>query len=159
MKDLVVRTISMMAVIVALIGYNMKVQIREKDAEIAKINSQLQYSKQEAEYYKNYVMEISGMEEEDSADESKYKDGTYEGTAMGFGGNITVAVQIENGIITTIDVVKAKDEDGAYLEMAKDIIGHIIDDNSTDVDTISGATFSSTGIRDAVSKALESAEK
>ena len=43
--------------------------------------------------------------------------------------------------------------------MAKDIIPEIIDNQSTDVDTISGATFSSTGIRNAVTQALEKAEK
>ena len=42
--------------------------------------------------------------------------------------------------------------------MAKDIIEDIVDAQSADVDTISGATFSSTGIREAVTQALEKAK-
>lgn len=43
--------------------------------------------------------------------------------------------------------------------MAEDIIPKIIEAQSADVDTVSGATFSSTGIRDAVSEALKQAEQ
>ena len=65
---------------------------------------------------------------------------------------------IESGEITFIEVKEAEKEDSAYLEMAKDIIEDIVDAQSADVDTISGATFSSTGIREAVTQALEKAE-
>ena len=41
--------------------------------------------------------------------------------------------------------------------MAEEIIPAIIEAQSADVDTISGATFSSTGIKDAVAQALEKA--
>ena len=67
-------------------------------------------------------------------------------------------VTIENGEITSIEVKEAQKEDSAYLEMAKDIIEDIVDAQSADVDTISGATFSSTGIREADTQALEKAE-
>ena len=56
-------------------------------------------------------------------------------------------------------IVSAEKEDGAYLSMAEDIIPTIIDAQSADVDTISGATFSSTGIKNAVAQALEEAAK
>ena len=56
-------------------------------------------------------------------------------------------------------MVSAEKEDGAYLSMAKDIIPKIIDAQSADVDTISGATFSSTGIKNASEQALEKAVK
>ena len=87
-----------------------------------------------------------------------WKDGTYEGEGQGFGGKVVVEVTIENGEITCIEVKEAQKEDSAYLEMAKDIIEDIVDAQSADVDTISGATFSSTGIREAVTQALEKAE-
>jgi uncharacterized protein with FMN-binding domain len=41
--------------------------------------------------------------------------------------------------------------------MAQDIIPTIIEHQSADVDTISGATFSSTGIKNAVQEALHKA--
>mgnify|MGYP000003294193 FL=1 len=86
------------------------------------------------------------------------EDGTYTGEGQGFGGKVVVEVTIENGEITCIEVKEAQKEDSAYLEMAKDIIEDIVDAQSADVDTISGATFSSTGIREAVTQALEKAE-
>ena len=45
----------------------------------------------------------------------------------------------------------------AYLTTAESILDDILKAQSADVDTVSGATFSSTGIRDAVSDALEQA--
>ena len=54
-------------------------------------------------------------------------------------------------------ITSAENEDGAYLTMAEEIIPAIIEAQSADVDTISGATFSSTGIKDAVAQALEKA--
>ena len=49
-------------------------------------------------------------------------------------------------------------EDSAYLSQGENVINSIISEQSTDVDTISGATFSSTGILEAVNDALSKAE-
>ena len=83
-----------------------------------------------------------------------YTDGIYQGTATGFGGDITVEVTITDGRIASVDILSAEKEDSAYLTMAKDIIPEILDAQSADVDTISGATFSSTGIKNATAQAL-----
>lgn len=72
---------------------------------------------------------------------------------------ITVLVTVENGTISEIEITSADGEDKAYLSMAEDIIPKIIEAQSADVNTVSGATFSSTGIRDAVSEALKQAEQ
>ena len=56
-----------------------------------------------------------------------------------------------------IEILEAKDEDAAYLTTAETILDDIMKAQSAEVDTISGATFSSTGIRDAVTEALEQA--
>ena len=66
-------------------------------------------------------------------------------------------VLIEDGEITEINILEANAEDDAYLTTAESILDDILKAQSADVDTISGATFSSTGIRDAVSDALEQA--
>lgn len=68
-------------------------------------------------------------------------------------------VKVEDNIITEVSILSAEKEDGAYLSMAKDIIPEILEAQSADVDTISGATFSSTGIREASKQALEKAAK
>ena len=144
MKDFWIRAICLAAVIKLISGYNSVLASRAKDEEIAR----LQY-------------EMTQAKSEDSkADENTgYRDGTYQGEADGFGGTVAVEVTIENGKITGIEVTSAENEDGAYLSMAKDIIPKIIAAQSAEVDTISGATFSSTGIKNASQEALEKAVK
>ena len=88
-----------------------------------------------------------------------YKDGTYTGSSQGFGGAIKVKVTVSGEKISAIDIIEASGEDEAYLSMAKDIVKTILDKQTTEVDTISGATYSSTGIKNAVGQALEGAAK
>ena len=92
----------------------------------------------------------------EDSEELVYKNGTY--TGDGFGGNIQVQVTLENDTITDIQVVSAPGEDSAYLSQGQGVISTILASQSTDVDTISGATFSSTGIINAVNDALGKAE-
>lgn len=87
-----------------------------------------------------------------------YKDGTYTGEAEGYGGMIQVEVTLAGDEITSINVVSAPGEDSAYLSQAESVINSVISAQSTDVDTVSGATFSSTGILNAVDEALGKAE-
>lgn len=91
------------------------------------------------------------------SEKGTYKDGTYTGSAKGFGGNITVQVTIKNGKMTAIRIVSASGEDTAYLNKAKTLINTMLKKQSTNVDTVSGATYSSTGIINAVRKALAKA--
>ena len=106
--------------------------------------------------------EAEGTEEsgETSSDDSDnfYKNGTYEGSGTGYGGTITVQVTLEDDTITGVSVVSAPGEDSAYLSQGENVISSILSEQSTDVDTISGATFSSTGILEAVNDALSKAE-
>ena len=87
-----------------------------------------------------------------------YKDGTYTGEAEGYGGTIQVEGTLAGDEITSINVVSAPGEDSAYLSQAESVINSVISAQSTDVDTVSGATFSSTGILNAVDEALGKAE-
>ena len=87
-----------------------------------------------------------------------YKDGTYTGEAQGFGGTIQVQVTLASDEITDIQVTSAPGEDSAYLSPGEGVISSILSAQSTDVDIISGATFSSTGIINAVVDALGKAE-
>lgn len=110
---------------------------------------------------KDKSKETDSAESEEGSDDSEnvYKDGTYTGSAQGFGGAITVQVTLANDEITDIQVTGAPGEDSAYLSQAEGVISSIISAQSTDVDTVSGATFSSTGIINAVVDALGKAEK
>ena len=93
----------------------------------------------------------------DDFTDGTYKDGAYTGTAEGFGGNITVKVTISGGQIKAIDVVSAKDETPSYFERAKAVIAQVIAKQTPNVDTVSGATYSSNGILNAVRRALTQA--
>lgn len=109
---------------------------------------------------KDKSKETDSAESEEGSDDSEnvYKDGTYTGSAQGFGGAITVEVTLASDEITDIQVTGAPGEDSAYLSQAEGVISSIISAQSTDVDTVSGATFSSTGIINAVVDALGKAE-
>ena len=102
----------------------------------------------------------NNIEKTDSTDtaDQVYKDGTYIGDGQGFGGNIQVQITIADDTLTDIQVVSAEKEDSAYLSQGKAVIERILEAQSTDVDTVSGATFSSTGILMAVEDALGKAE-
>lgn len=86
----------------------------------------------------------------------KYKDGTYYGTGVGFNGNLTVKVTIKNGKITNIEIVKTGDGD-EYISKVKGLLKSIYAKQNTNVDTVSGATYSSNGLIEAVSNALSKA--
>lgn len=83
-----------------------------------------------------------------------YKDGIYEGSGTGFGGEITVSVTVTQGKVADITVLNADGEDPAYYNQALTVLDKIISAQSAEVDTVSGATFSSTGLIDAVADAL-----
>ena len=102
--------------------------------------------------------EAEDISSDEDSEELVYKNGTYTGDGQGFGGNIQVQVTLENDTITDIQVVSAPGEDSAYLSQGQGVISTILASQSTDVDTISGATFSSTGIINAVNDALGKAE-
>lgn len=90
--------------------------------------------------------------------DSKYKDGEYTAEAFGYDGDITVTVEIKGDKIISIKA-SSNEEDLWYFEQAKDnVINSIIDSQNTDVDVVSGATYSSKGIMNAVANALKNAE-
>ena len=89
-------------------------------------------------------------------DASAYKDGTYYGTGTGFGGTLKVQVDISGGKIAAIQILENNDG-SEYISKASSIINAIISSQSTNVDTVSGATYSSVGIIQAVRDALSQA--
>ncbi len=86
-----------------------------------------------------------------------YKDGTYYGTGTGFAGNLKVEVVISGGKISSIQIVETNDG-SEYIQKASGVINQILNAQSTNnIDTVSGATFSSNGIIKAVRNALSQA--
>lgn len=86
------------------------------------------------------------------------KDGTYTGVAEGYGPDLRVSVTVAQNILTTVQVVSHNENNEKYYGKAIDAVpAEIIAKQTPLVDTISGATFTSTGIIKAVIKALEPA--
>lgn len=98
----------------------------------------------------------SSVEKAAVQDASAYKDGTYYGTGKGFAGTMKVKVDIVGGKIASISIVSTKDGD-SYVKSASSLLDTIVKKQSTNVDTVSGATFSSRGIISAVRSALSQA--
>lgn len=90
---------------------------------------------------------------------SGYVDGTYTGSGTGFhNGTTTVSVTISNGQITDIQTVSTQDDGKYYNSAFSSVTSKIISAQSSSVDAVSGATFSSRGIMSAVEDALSQAK-
>ncbi|SFC53484.1 FMN-binding protein [Butyrivibrio sp. YAB3001] len=92
--------------------------------------------------------------------EEKKADGVYYGEGMGNNGKIGVEVTLSDGQIKKIEIVKFPDDED-YFDINTDgakMIQSMIEAQKSDVDTISGATYSSMGVIDAVEDALSDAQ-
>lgn len=91
---------------------------------------------------------------------SDYKDGVYEGTGYGYGPNLKVLVSIKDGVIDEISIVSHNEVGEKFYKPAFDYIPKkIIDKQTYDIDAVSGSTYSSNGIIEAVEDALSKAKK
>ena len=84
------------------------------------------------------------------------KDGVYTGTGQGFNGPISVRVTVSGGNVVNVEILSYSD-DAPYFNRAKAVISKMIGKQGSSVDTVSGATYSSRGIIDAVRDALSKA--
>lgn len=82
-------------------------------------------------------------------------DGDYEGKGVGYNGNIKVKVTIAGGKITAVEVLKSDDDEEYFYDAKKQVINAILEQQTTEVDAVSGATSSSEGIMKAVQNALK----
>lgn len=101
--------------------------------------------------------------EEDSKDSidttsSNLKDGTYTGVADGYSPELKVEVTVSDKKISDIQIVSHNETPGFYETAFEQVPSEIINKQNTDVDTVSGATYSSNGIINAVEEALVDAK-
>lgn len=83
-------------------------------------------------------------------------DGYYRGSSDGYRGQIGLTVRVQGGKVTEISVY-SQYETERYYNQAVSVIDTILAQQSLEVDTVSGATYSSRGIINAVYNALEGA--
>ena len=81
-------------------------------------------------------------------------DGTFEGSAKGYGGMVTMRVVVKDGYIDDVSIVDASSEDQAWLDMALVLPERIVKEQTTDIDVVSGATYTSVGILNGTTEAL-----
>lgn len=99
------------------------------------------------------VMMIAGA----CSSKAAWTDGTYQEIADGFNGNFTVSVVISDGKITEVSIGDNSETEGVGSKAIDQLPSLIIEAQSAEVDSISGATYTSKGILEAVEAALETA--
>jgi len=91
---------------------------------------------------------------EDTVEVGSYTDGVHEGIGAGFGGDIKVKVEVSNGNIVSIEVLEHSESAGISDPAFATIPDMIIETQTVDVDTVSGATVTSKGLIQAIKIAL-----
>ena len=90
--------------------------------------------------------------------EGTYTPGEYTGEAQGFGGKVSVTIKVDESKITDVTVTgndETPEIGGSHLE---ELAAAILDKQSADIDTVSGATVTSKGVIEAAGKAIEAAK-
>ena len=130
-------------------------EINKKLEKLSKLEEKL---KQMKKLSKDLRKKVESLETESQKYmvNKKLKDGSYEGSGIGFRGNLKVEVDVSEGKISSIRVVENVD-DAPYFEKAKGLITNIVSGQTPNVDSVSGATYSSNGIKSAVRDALKKA--
>ncbi|WP_346916440.1 flavocytochrome c [Clostridium sp.] len=90
--------------------------------------------------------------------EGGYKDGVYTGKGKGNGGELTVEVTIESGNIVKVALKEHKETPGIFEGAEKSVGNEIIKTQTTEVDSVTGATLTSKGIKEAVANAIKDAK-
>lgn len=146
-----VKWISAVSAVLIILAYNNILAGRSCQEKIALLEYELGSAR----------LELAAIQEtaELQGESLIYNNGTYTGTAFGYNGDISVEVSIEDDEITAISIVSAAMEDPLYVTLASSVIDDMISTQSADVDAVTGATYSSKGIINAVDNALGKAEK
>lgn len=82
------------------------------------------------------------------------EDGTYQGSAAGFSGEVKVLVTVKDKTITAIDILNHSDDEAFFGRAKEGVVNRILSEQKLEVDAVSGATYSSNGIINAVRNAL-----
>jgi len=92
-----------------------------------------------------------------SVRETGYTPGAYEGIGNGYKGPIHVRIQTSAAGIEDIAIVSHQESNFPGLAAMEQLLEQVLETGETDIDAISGATYSSRGFLQAVENALEKA--
>lgn len=150
-KNFLLRLLNLLLIVCALYRYQTIALIR------AEAVAQRQEEIEEVQNYNAMLLKAQQTEEETEPEiepKNGPRDGTYEGSAYGFGDLITVALTLKDGKITDIVILSAEGEDKPYYNQSLSVLDQIIAVQSTEVDTVSGATLTAEGMINAAADAL-----
>ena len=134
-KYFAAKTVNLVAVVVALVMFS---------SWAAKANAH------------DEMVEQQIAEAERAANRGPYAaDGTFEGSAKGYGGMVKMQVVVVNGYIDSVTILDASQEDDAWLEMCLGLPAEIVKAQTTSIDVVSGATYTSAGILNGTTEALQ----
>lgn len=88
----------------------------------------------------------------------KFKDGTYKGKSDGLKGPIEVEVKVADGKLSDIVILDNKETETIFESIKEYLVPDMIKKNTSEVETVSGATTSSKAVIKAVGNALEEAK-
>lgn len=123
--------------------------------ELAHISGATISSRAVASAVENALGFVDEPDEEGGDGFEGIEDGTFTGTGSGYAGDIEVEVTVESGEVADIEVLDHSETRQIFDSAWETIRDAIIDQQTIEVDTVSGATGSSTGIIQAVEDALE----
>ncbi len=96
---------------------------------------------------------------DETVEEIVLKENEFLGEGRGIGGTVKVKVTMDGNRILAVEVVEHSETEGISDKAILDLPASIIEKQSTEVDTVSGATITSKAIIEAVNKALEQSKK
>lgn len=91
-----------------------------------------------------------------AATTAAYRDGTYTGTGTSKHGDVTVAVVVKNGVISSVEIIASTTR--YPISRIASLPGAVVSAQSAQVNIVSGATDSSTAFITAVTSALAQAK-
>ena len=149
-KNFLLRAVNLLLILGVLWQYQQVALVR------AAAVSQRKQEIAEVEAYNASVLQAQSAAQAEQAEQTQsgYRDGSYEGSAFGFGDVIRVSVTIQNGKMTDIAVLDASGEDKPYYKQALPLLDEMLAVQSAGVDTVSGATLTAEGLIGAVEDAL-----
>ncbi|HWQ51238.1 MAG TPA: FAD-dependent oxidoreductase [Terriglobales bacterium] len=106
----------------------------------------------------NLVACAPGGQSQSPPASAQQAEGTFTGTAKGFGGNVTVSVTLKDGAITEVAAEGPDETQGIGSKAIDELPAAIVKAGSAEVDGISGATFTSDAVKSAVQSALSKAK-
>ncbi|NVF11582.1 flavocytochrome c [Anaerococcus sp. AGMB00486] len=97
----------------------------------------------------------TAVKEKEGSATTSTSEGVFEASEKGYGGDVTAKVKITDGVIESVDFNADKETDTIGQKAIESLSKEIVDRQSTQIETVSGATISSTAFLKAVNEALK----